>query len=254
MLVQLLNTVYYGTEHFVKRNMSTILSVVGSAGVIGTSIAVHKATIKATEKLEDASFESEEELDKVDILKIVVPIYTPSVIIAGSTIACIIGANVLNKQTQAALMSAYIFADQSLKEYRKNLIKLHGEEVDKEIRDDITGQYYNIHRVNVEEPDGKLTYYEPYSKQIICRYEKEIVDAEYHVNRNFALRGHVTLNEWLAFLAIDPVPYGNELVWTAMEGYDWIDFEHCAIREPNGETYYRFDYPFEPVLDELPFI
>lgn len=249
MSQNVLNKVYYGAGRFIKVNAPTILSVIAVVGVIGTSVSVGKATLKASKKLQEATDAKQEPLNNVEIIATIAPIYIPSIILGGSTIACILGANILNKQSQAALTSAYALANQSFKEYRNTLIELHGEEADKEIRDAIVGKYCNYHQTGVDEPDEKLCFYEPFSKEILHMYEKEIVDAEYHLNRNFVLRGYATLNEWFKFLGLPETDYGDELAWSVCDGYSWVDFEHCMIRELDGSTYYRIDYPFEPDME-----
>lgn len=44
--------------------------------------------------------------------------YIPAVAIGASTIACIMGANALNRRQQAALTSAYALVQSSYKEYK----------------------------------------------------------------------------------------------------------------------------------------
>lgn len=53
------------------------------------------------------------------------------------TITCLLASNILNKRTQASLMSAYAILDQSYKEYKNKLIELYGEEQHNEIIDAI---------------------------------------------------------------------------------------------------------------------
>ena len=50
--------------NFVKRNSTTILTCVGAAGVVATSVFTAKATIKAVDILEKAKKEKGEELTR----------------------------------------------------------------------------------------------------------------------------------------------------------------------------------------------
>ena len=50
--------------NFVKRNTPTILTCVGAAGVVTTSVFIAKATIKAVDILEEAKKEKGEELTR----------------------------------------------------------------------------------------------------------------------------------------------------------------------------------------------
>ena len=123
---------------FVKKHGSTILTTLGVVGVIGTTVAAVKETPKALMLLNEAKKEKGEELTVIEKVKVAGPVYIPSVIIGTSTIACIIGSNVLNKRHQAALLSAYTMLDQSYKEYKDKVIDLYGEETDEKIEEEIS--------------------------------------------------------------------------------------------------------------------
>ena len=124
-------------QAFIKRNGATILSVVGAAGVIGTAVLAVKATPKALTLLDLAKKEKGEKLTKLEVVKIAGPAYIPSILMGVSSIACIIGSNVLNKQKQAALVGAYTMLDQSYKEYKNKVVELYGAEADQAVEEEI---------------------------------------------------------------------------------------------------------------------
>jgi len=245
-----LTNVYYATRKFVKCNASTILSVLAVGGVVGTSVSVGQATNKASKKLKDATDAKQEPLNNIEIIATITPLFIPSILIGGTTIACILGANILNKQSQAALASAYGLADQSFKEYRKKLIELHGEEMDQEIRSEIARNHCDYHVIGMSHPDQKVTWYEPYSDRYFEMYEREIIDAEYHLNRNFIIGGSRSLNDLYEMLGLDPTEKGDEIGWCVCDGYMWIDFEHELQHKPDGSEYYILQPVFAPMTEE----
>lgn len=87
--------------------------------------------------LNEAKKEKGEPLTKLEMVKIAGPLYIPSILIGVSSIACIVGSNVLNKQKQAALVSAYTMLDQSYKEYKNKVIELYGDEADKAVEEEL---------------------------------------------------------------------------------------------------------------------
>lgn len=89
------------------RHTSTVLTCLGGIGVVATSIMAIKATPKALELIEEAKKEKGEELSKWETVKVAAPKYIPAMMTGVATIACIFGANVLNKRQQASLISAY---------------------------------------------------------------------------------------------------------------------------------------------------
>ena len=71
------------------------------------------------------------------------------------------------------------------------------------------------------------------------------MDAEYHMNRNYTLRGFAPLNEFFDFLGIPNTDLGEKLGWTTTwgDGYYWIDFSHLLKHDKDGD-YYEIDYGF----------
>lgn len=120
----------------------TILTCVGAAGVIVTAVMAVKATPKALALLEQAEGEKGEQLTKFEKIDVAGPVYIPSIIMGTATIACIFGANILNKQSQAALMSAYALLDNSYREYMKKAEELYGQEADTNIKEELAKENY----------------------------------------------------------------------------------------------------------------
>ena len=84
------------------------------------------------------------------------------------------------------------------------------------------------------------------------RYEREVIDAEYHFNRNFTMRGYAFLNEFYEFLGLPMTEYGRIAGWSMSSGIMWVDFEHRLIDNDDGGTAcYSIDMVFPPeVLEE----
>mgnify|MGYP000867048717 CR=1 FL=1 len=83
----------------------------------------------------------------------------------------------------------------------------------------------------------------------------QVLQAEYHLNRNFALGGgFITLNQFYEFLGIEPVPGGDEVGWMVSDGLYWVDFDHqrTVVDDGlNGEVEcWIIDAPFPPVTYE----
>lgn len=105
---------------------STILTVLGAIGVVGTAIVTAKATTKVDALLCEATIQKGEELTPKEKVVIATPSYIPAVALGAATIGCIFGANVLNKRNQAALTSAYMLLDRSYEEYKRKADELYG--------------------------------------------------------------------------------------------------------------------------------
>lgn len=247
---------------FLKRNASTILTGIGGVGVIVTAVLAAKATPKAIKAVEEAKEEKGDDLTKAEIVIAAAPAYIPAAVMGMSTIACVFGANVLNKQHQAALMSAYALVDTSYKKYRGKLKELYGEEAHEKIVEAIAvekaeekyvyGSYFGsgCDLSSDERTGDQVLFYDEYSKRYFESTIEQVMNAEYHLNRNYVLRGYAVLNELYDFLGLEPTEYGSIMGWAPLdEGMYWIEFNHRHVVDDDGLEYYMLEMPFEPCID-----
>lgn len=121
-----------------------ILSGLGAAGVIVTSVLAVRATPKALRKIRADSKTNHdgdpEAYSKLEAVKSAWVCYIPAAISGTATIFCIFGANVLSKRQQAALTSAYALLNDSYNNYKDKLKELYGEEAHQKIVDAIAAE------------------------------------------------------------------------------------------------------------------
>lgn len=237
---------YNLSQHF-RRSLPTILTSLGVIGAVASTVMAVKATPKALELLEEAEREKGETLTIEEEALTAAPVYIPTLFVGMSAIACIFGANALNKRAQASLASSYALLSSYHKAYRSKLIELKGKEADIEVTNSMAREHCNVCQINSDAPDREVVFYDKMSDRYFRRYEREVMDAEYHLNRNFVLRGYTTLNEFYAFLGLPETKQGNELGWTASDGYYWVDFEHRPVKGKSDEAVYVIDMLFEPI-------
>ena len=259
-----MNNLLQHSKLFLKRNGSTILTCAGGIGVVATSVMAVKATPKALQLLEKAKEEKGEELTKMEVVNVAGRSYIPTVIVGASTVACIFGANILNKHQQAALMSAYALLDSSFKEYKDKVKELYGEETHQNIvnsimvekADDmyISNEYLCSNcdlAVEAHDSEPKI-FYDEHSGRFFESTIEQVMSAEYHLNRNYILRGYSYLNEFYEFLGIEETDYGSVLGWAPTDdGMYWIEFNHRKLTMDDGTEYYVIEMPFEPTYDFL---
>ena len=113
---------------FLKRNSSTILTVLGSAGVVATAVLSVKAVPKANKLLDEAYNKKGDALTTAEKIKAAWIAYVPAAITGVSTVACIFGINYLSVRNQASLMSAYALLDNTFKDYRGMANEVYGED------------------------------------------------------------------------------------------------------------------------------
>lgn len=244
-----------------KNNAPTLLSYLGVAGVIGTSLLAVSATPKAIDVLELAKEEKGEELTKLETAITIAPVYTPTFLMGLSTITCVLGANALNKKRQVALTSAYSLINSSYREYKNKLIELYGKDTHRNIIDSIAVEkakdvnieaetLCTICELPLEEEMGRtVLFYDVYSRRYFESTIERVITAEYHLNRNYVLRGVSCLNELYEFLGLELTDYGSKVGWSIDDGVCWIDFDHHRVRMDDGLECYILEMPFGPGED-----
>jgi len=252
------------TTDFVKRHGSTILTGAGAVGVVATAVMSAKATPKAKQLIEDAEKAKGEKLTNMEKVKTAGKVYIPTVITGAATVACIVGANILNKQHQASLASAYALVDRSYKEYKGKVKDLYGEETHQEIvnaiavekAEEVSVRGENFCQscdLSLEESTGEpVLFYDEHGSRFFESTIEQVMNAEYHLNRNYILRGYSYLNELYEFLGLEGTDYGSVLGWAPNDdGMYWIDFDHRKSVLNDGTEYYIISMPFEPTYDFL---
>ena len=246
---------------FLQRNAPTILTCLGGVGVVVTSITAAKATPKALKALEKAENEKGDKLTKMEKVKAAGPAYIPAIIAGTSTISCIFGANILNKHHQASLMSAYSLLNESYKEYKNKLKELYGEEAHQRIVDALAVEKTEDMVIRSEylcsgcdlsldkHCGDPVVFYDEFGDRYFEATIEQVLTAEYHLNRNYILRGFAVLNELYDFLGLEPTDYGSVVGWEPVDdGMYWIEFNHRKVINDDGSEVYILEMPFEPAV------
>lgn len=242
-----MNKLISGSARFIRRNGATILTCIGGIGVVATAVTAIKATPKALERLEEVKEQKGEDLTNFEVIRTVSPVYIPTLLIGASTIACIFGANVLNKRHQASLMSAYAVLNTSYKEYKNKVIEMLGEDAEQEIEDEIMKDNLG------EAPKAEVThlFYDVYSDRYFESTLHKVQAAEYQLNRHLISHDYVLLNDWYEFLGLEQKAEYEKLGWSTFMNFDtywesWIDFTHSKRVTKDGKEYTMISLGCDP--------
>ena len=247
-----MNKFYHKSALFLRKHSPTILTCIGAGGVIGTTVLAVKATPKALMLLEDAKEEKGEELTKFETAIVAAPAYIPAAITGVATIACIFGANVLNKRQQASLVSAYALLENSYKEYRGKVKDLYGEETDLHIKKEIAKD--GLKDYDIPEDDNVKLFYDDFSHQYFEATMEDVQEAIYLLNRELVVKDYAYLNEYYELLGIDSPVEGWDHGWSK-GGYltrywqEWIDFKLEKVEMEDGLECHVILMEIEPYGD-----
>lgn len=252
-----MNNLLTSSKSFVKRNAPTILTCMGGVGVVATSIMAVKATPKALLVLEKAKEEKGDELTKLEKVQLVAPAYIPSVLVGTATIACIFGANMLNKRQQASLMSAYAMVSNSYQEYREKVRELYGKESDENVKNEIAKDNYK--EADIPEGEGFELFFDEFSGRFFRSTMAKVLQAQYQINRDLSLQDWATVNDFYDYMNVPHVDGGDIIGWSTPmneQAYwqTWVDFSNVKMVDDDGLEYYIVRMYQEPIVDFEDFI
>lgn len=238
-----MNNLLQTSKVFLRKNASTILTFVGGAGVVGTTIMAVKATPKALERIEAAEEIKGEKLTKLEVVNVAGPVYIPTVITGAATLACIFGANILNTRKQAALMSAYALLDNSYKEYRNKVTELYGEDADNNVKEAVAKDKYDSDD-NKNMDDKMNLYYDDYSGRYFQATSETILRAENQINRKMSETSSVYLNEYFELVGLERTDYGDYMGWSS-----WFDIYKEKVIMDDGLECTILRFVMDPTFD-----
>lgn len=254
-----------------KKATPTILTCISAAGVVATTVLAVKATPKALKQVDMAkkakTMQNGEKLTRMETIGACWQCYVPTAITGIATIGCIFGANALNRRQQASLVSAYTLVSRSYNRYKQKVKEIYGEEAHKKIMKSLAvekstkpplyaGTLLGMSSLDFEDAnEEEMLFYDAISERYFQATISQVLQAEYHLNRNFALSGgFITLNQFYEFLGIEGVPGGDRVGWMVSDELYWVDFNHekTVVDDGlNGEVEcYIIDAPFPPTTEE----
>lgn len=241
-----------------KKFSPQILTGVGVVGVVTSGVLASKATLKLapivdeiklgvegakdlkTSKTADEYSSTQYKKDVTHTYAIgafeIVKLYGPAVTTMTLSIICLVSAQGIMHQRNAALAAAYKSIEQTFSEYRKRVIEEYGEDKDRDFRTgarevEETDSEGNV--TTVMHLDGsKTSRYARYFDETNSNWEKKpeynmlfLKSVQNYANDLLYVRGHVFLNDVYDRLGIDRTPEGAVVGWLmGGTGDNYIDF------------------------------
>lgn len=234
--------------YFIKRNMPTILSIGAAVGVVVSNILTNKASIKATLKVDEIEKKKHRELTFIEEVKVVAPIYAPSIVVGAATIGCIFESNFLNKKQLAALAGAMSILQANFKRYRAGVVNEVGEKKEENIWKASRPNGESLYKT-VSEQESKfvdttgLTFFiDSLTDEGFYTDKATVESAILKLNRKLQMNPDqtVTLNSFRNDLDLHPTNFGNIVGWSKIDvdEYDttdpWIDIQLVPFENLDG--------------------
>lgn len=216
------------TEDFVAKRSPEILTGIGIAGMVTTTILAVKATPKALRLIEEEQSGYDENgvcgepLTKPEIIKLCWKCYIPAAITCTASIACLVGASSVNFKRNAALATAYKLSETALSEYKDAVIETIGEKKEQIVKDKMSEKKLK------EEPVTKNQVILTEKGNTLCydyhsgRYFKSDIDtikkAVNEINSSMIRDDYASLNEFYDEIGLPHTEVGGSLGWNINDG------------------------------------
>lgn len=207
-----------------KKHSPEILIGMGIAGAASSVIFAVKATPKAMILLEEKRQElGIEKLEAKDIIKTAAPVYIPTAVSFGVSVACIVGASSVNARRNAALTAAYTLSESTLRTYRDKVLETVGENKEREIRQKAAIEQQQstpeTQTLVVSSAAGQLKCFDSLSGRYFVSTKNEIDKAVNEFNRQLRDDMRISLNDWYDLIGLDTNKLGDMLGWDIERGY-----------------------------------
>ena len=260
---------FKGVQNTLIKYSPEILTGIGIAGMITTTVIAVKSTPKAlslidkelkrqnkeladeAERNGEVGFDEISKLKPIDVLKVTWKCYIPTVTIGAASIACLIGASSVHSKRNAILATAYKLSETAFSEYKEKVIETIGEKKEEVIRD-------KVHKERMEkDPVSKNEVFITDSGETLCydyntgRYFKSDIEkirrAINTLNKKMLLDGYVSLNEFYEEIGIARTSTGDRLGWNTDS--DLIDLNFSSQLTEDGKPCLVIDFKVAPKYD-----
>ena len=237
-----------------------ILTGIGIAGMIGSTVLAVKATPKALQLIENEKEELRvNHLTPRETIKVTWKCYLPAAISTATSAACLIGANTVHARRIAALSTAYSLSESYLKEYKEKVVEAIGEKKEKTIREKMAAD--RIERREIEPSEvistekGETLFLDPISDRA---FKSDIESVHRAVNKvNYIMthdpfEGAATLSDLYDELGLRRTSISDKLGWNYRNGSGLLEVDLLPA-EKDGKPCFMLDYNYVPTYEYTDF-
>lgn len=239
----------------ITKHSPEILTGIGIAGMITTTVLAVKATPKAIRLIEEAKEEKGEDLTKVETVKTCWKAYIPAAATYVASTACLIGASSVSIRRNAMFATAYKLSETAFSEYKEKVVETIGDEKEKIVREKVSEERIKKNPITKNEiimtDYGDTQFYETLSGRYFKSDIEEIKKVVNILNKAMLsdMFGYCSLNEFYDELGLDHIDLGNEIGWNVEKGLIEIDFtskiadngKPCIVLDYINAPHYGFD-------------
>ena len=235
------------------RNSPTILTGLGAAGVIVTTVLAVKATPKAiqliNEKKEAVYLAESREITTAEKAQAAWQCYVPAVIMGAATITCIIASNKISMRRNAAIVSLFSITQSAMETYQKKVVEQLGTKKETLLRGDIAQDQLNAHPVDgqtvIFSKGGSTLFFDSFSGRYFKSDLETVNKALNEFNARLLREDYLNINDLFDDWGLEPIKGGAWMGWMAEKGL--VELRISAKVATSGDPCLVIDYSIEPV-------
>ena len=230
----------------ITKHSPEILTGIGIAGMVTTTVLAVKATPKAIRLIEEAKEEKGEDLTKTETVKTCWKAYIPAAATCVASTACLIGASSVSIRRNAMLATAYKLSETAFSEYKEKVVETIGDEKEKVVREKVSEERIKKNPITKNEiimtDYGDTQFYETLSGRYFKSDIEQIKKVVNYLNKDMLqdMFGAISLNDFYDELELERIDLGDELGWCVDKGLIEIDFTSKIA--DNGKPCIVLDY------------
>lgn len=241
---------FKGLQITVTKHSPEILTGIGIAGMVTSTVLAVKATPKALRICEIVK-EEQEEPKKLDYVKATWKCYIPSAVTGVVSAACLIGASSVSLKRNAALATAYQISQTALSEYRDKVIETVGEETERVVREKVAEDKVKNNPAPKNEVimigTGDFYCLDSISGRYFQSNENKIKRVENIINNRLINEMYISLNEFYSEIGLPHTSVGDDIGWNIDNGM--VEIFISTIKDDEGRPCLVLDYNIEPKYD-----
>ena len=205
----------------ISKHSPEILTGIGIAGSITTTVLAIKATPKAVRLVDQKKEELKtEKLPSGEIVKTVWKCYIPTAISCAASTTCLIAGLTVGAKRNAAIAAAYKLSETALTNYKESVVETIGSEKEKDVRSKVAEKSVASNPVKKSDiiitEKGNTLCYDPLSGRYFKSDIDKIRKAENAINKSIlsdAFGSGASLNDFYDELGLPNINVGDSLGW-----------------------------------------
>lgn len=239
-----------------QKHSPEILTGIGIAGMVTTTILAVRATPKALLLIQEAEEVKHQNTDAsaltpVETIKAAWLCYVPAAVTGVLSMTCLIGASSVNLRRNAALATAYTLSESALKEYREKVVETIGEKKEQAVQDAVAKERISKSPVTNQEviitEKGNTLCYDVISGRYFKSDIEKLKRAANDLSRRMLDEGYISLNDFYYEIALPATKLGDELGWHIDNGL--VDLRFSSQLAEDGTPCLVIDYQIAPKYD-----